>query len=203
MEPAQASLSMSPADPVFHSVVAIDDHPIVLESIQALLAGSPQLQLVATAADGARGLQLIRTARPKLAIVDINLPSLDGLELVRRVRAQRHDIGLVVTSAQTTGNEARLAFLAGANAYVPKSEATSALTAALLLAARGYLSFPASAMGAAEGAGLATLTQREMRVNQLLAEGHRNTEIAKRLGISPKTVSTFKHRISRKVGLPG
>lgn len=145
---------------------------------------------------------MIRSARPKLAIVDINLPNLDGLELVRRVRAQRRDIGLVVTSAQTTGNEARLAFLAGANAYVPKSEATSVLTAALLLAARGYLSFPASAMGPSEGAGLATLTQREMRVNQLLAEGHRNTEIAKRLGISPKTVSTFKHRILRKVGLP-
>ncbi|MDP1238597.1 response regulator transcription factor, partial [Klebsiella pneumoniae] len=80
----------------FHSVVAIDDHPIVLESIQALLAGSPHLQLVATAADGAQGLQLIRSARPKLAIVDINLPNLDGLELVRRVRAQRRDIGLVV-----------------------------------------------------------------------------------------------------------
>lgn len=159
---------MSATEPTFHSVVAIDDHPIVLESIQALLAGSPHLQLVATAADG----------------------------------AQRRDIGLVVTSAQTTGNEARLAFLAGANAYVPKSEATSVLTAALLLAARGYLSFPASAMGPSEGAGLATLTQREMRVNQLLAEGHRNTEIAKRLGISPKTVSTFKHRILRKVGLP-
>ncbi|CAG2149671.1 response regulator transcription factor [Ralstonia mannitolilytica] len=193
---------MSTADSSFHSVVAIDDHPIVLESIHALLAGSPHLRLVATAADGAEGLQLIRSARPKLAIVDINLPSLDGLELVRRVRAQRHDIGLVVTSADTTGHEARLAFLAGANAYVPKSEATSVLTAALQLAARGYLSFPRSAIGASEGSGLDTLTKREMRVNQLLAEGYRNTEIARRLGISPKTVSTFKHRISRKIGLP-
>ncbi|MCO5400732.1 response regulator [Ralstonia soli] len=192
---------MSTVDPTFYSVVAIDDHPIVLESIQALLAGSPQLQLVATAADGAQGLQLVRSAAPKLAIVDINLPNLDGLELVRRVRAQRQDIGFVMTSSDTTGNEARLAFLAGANAYVPKSEATSVLTAALLLAARGYLAFPTTAMSPAEGGGIATLTQREMRVNQLLAEGHRNTEIAKRLGISPKTVSTFKHRISRKVGL--
>ncbi|WP_426395665.1 response regulator [Ralstonia sp. R-29] len=191
---------MSAIGHAFHSVVAIDDHPIVLESIQALLAGSPHLQLVATAADGAQGLQLIRSARPKLAIVDMNLPGLDGLELVRRVRAQQQDIGLVMTSAETTGNEARLAFLAGANAYVPKSEATSVLTAALLLAARGYLSFPTSAMGASEGAGLATLTKREMRVNQLVAEGHRNTEIAKRLGISPKTVSTFKHRITKKIG---
>ncbi len=193
---------MSPVGQAFHSVVAIDDHPIVLESIQALLAGSPHLQLIATAADGAAGLQLIRSARPKLAIVDMNLPGLDGLELVRRVRAQRQDIGLVMMSAETTGNEARLAFLAGANAYVPKSEATSVLAAALQLAARGYLAFPHSAMGPSEGAGLDTLTKRELRVNQLLAEGHRNTEIAKRLGISPKTVSTFKHRISKKVGLP-
>lgn len=54
---------MSATEPTFHSVVAIDDHPIVLESIQALLAGSPHLQLVATAADGAQGLQLIRSAR--------------------------------------------------------------------------------------------------------------------------------------------
>lgn len=193
---------MSAVGQAFHAVVAIDDHPIVLESIRGLLAGSPHLQLIATAADGAEGLQLIRSARPKLAIVDMNLPSLDGLELVRRIRAQRQDIGLVMTSAGTTGNEARQAFLAGANAYVPKSEATSVLTAALLLAARGYLSFPSTAMGPSEGAGLATLTKRELRVNQLLAEGHRNTEIAKRLGISPKTVSTFKHRISKKVGLP-
>lgn len=193
---------MSTVGQAFHSVVAIDDHPIVLESIQALLAGSPHLQLVATAADGAQGLQLIRSARPKLAIVDINLPSLDGLELVRRVRAQHQDIGLVLISSETTGNQARMAFLAGANAFVPKAEATGVLTAALLLAARGYLAFPQAAMGPSEEAGLATLTKRELRVNQLLAEGFGNTEIARRLGISPKTVSTFKHRISKKVGLP-
>jgi len=91
---------MSPVGQAFHSVVAIDDHPLVLESIQALLAGSPYLRLVATAADGAEGLQLIRSARPKLAIIDINLPSLDGLELVRRIRAQRQDIGIVTISAR-------------------------------------------------------------------------------------------------------
>ena len=56
-------------------------------------------------------------------------------------------------------------------------------------------------MGPTEGAGLATLTKRELRVNQLLTQGYGNTEIAQRLGISPKTVSTFKHRISKKVGL--
>ena len=192
---------MSAVGQAFHSVVAIDDHPLVLESIQALLAGSPYLQLVATAADGAEGLQLIRSARPKLAIIDINLPSLDGLELVRRVRAQRQDIGIVTISSESADDNARLAFLAGANAYVEKSEATAVLSAALLLAARGYLSFPHAAMGPAEGAGMATLTKRELRVNQLLTQGYGNTEIAQRLGISPKTVSTFKHRISKKVGL--
>jgi len=194
---------MSTVGQAFHSVVAIDDHPIVLESIQALLDGSPHLQLVATAADGAQGLQLIRSARPKLAIVDMNLPGLDGLELVRRVRAQHQDIGLVMISAGNTDNDARLAFLAGANAYVAKSEATSVLAAALLMAARGYRTFPnaaMAAMGPSEGSGPGMLTKRECRVNQLLAQGHGNTEIAKRLGISPKTVSTFKHRISKKVG---
>ncbi|WP_439890892.1 response regulator [Ralstonia sp. 25C] len=187
------------------SVIAIDKHPIVLQSIHALLAQSPHFRLVGTATDGSDGLQLLRTTRPKLAIIDLNLPTLDGLELARRVRIHGLDLGIVMTSGGSEELDSRLALLAGANAYVGKSESTSLLTAALLLVAHGYVGFHRSSISSvapAEMDALGHLTKREYRINQLVAEGYRNVEIAKRLGISPKTVSSLKHRISRKVSGP-
>jgi DNA-binding NarL/FixJ family response regulator len=167
-----------------------------------LLADSPHLQLVATATDGAEGLQLIRSARPDLAIVDINLPGLDGIELVRRVRAQDQDIGLVLTSGGNVAEDARLSLQAGANAYVGKAESPILLTAALLLVRRGYLAAPGRSigtLGVEEAMCFGVLTKREFRVHQLLCEGYGNGEIAQRLGISPKTVSSFKNRIAKKM----
>ncbi len=187
-----------------HSVVAIDDHPFILESIRTYLEKSPNFQLIATAMDGAEGLRLLRDTSPDLAVIDINLPKLDGLEIVRRVRAQGQDVGIVMISGGKAIQDARLSMLAGANGYVGKSEAADLLLAAMTLARRGYLSFPLSSIGqdSAENPVPGILTKREARVLQLLAEGYSIAEIANRLGISPKTVSTFKYRISQKVDLP-
>jgi two-component system response regulator FimZ (fimbrial Z protein) len=110
-----------------------------------------------------------------------------------------------MTSPGNNEIDSRLAFYAGADAYIGKSVDPSNLIAAVVLAAQGNIIFPNSAVGflAPTGAtGLGLLTKRELRVHQLLAEGLSNIEIASKLGTSRKTVSTFKSRIASKVGLP-
>ncbi|MET3448196.1 DNA-binding NarL/FixJ family response regulator [Ralstonia sp. 1138] len=139
-------------------------------------------------------------------IIDINLTRLDGLELVRRVRAQ-HAIGIVVTSGGNSIEDSRLAFHAGANAYVNKSAPISVLNAALILAGNGYVGFPSRSISITfskrKVGASGKLTARELRVQQLLAEGCRNVEVAQRLGVSPKTVATFKNRILKKMSGEG
>lgn len=185
------------------SVVAVDDHPFILESIRANLHRHGRYALVAVAADGVEGLRVLRQLRPALAVIDINLPGLDGLEVVRRVRAIEQPTRIVVLSGGDPERDAQLARWAGASAYVSKSHPFHLLAAALDMVQQGYSAFP-DAIGQAEprgeGAGNAVqLTPRESRVSQLLADGYDNLEIATRLGISPKTVATFKHRVSRKM----
>ena len=196
---------MSSTDQSFQTVVAVDSHPIILESIRVLLERSARYRLAATATDGLEGLQLVRASHPTVAVVDFNLPNLDGLELVRRVRAQGHRVPIVMTSAGSREIDSRLAFYAGADAYIGKDQDTSNLKSAIILAAQGHIIFPNFSIGFLtpnETMGLGLLTKRELRVHQLLAEGLTNIDIGKKLGISRKTVSTFKSRIAQKVGLP-
>ncbi|MDW3686031.1 response regulator transcription factor [Cupriavidus sp. CV2] len=186
------------------SVVAVDDHPFILESIRANLHRHGRFELVAVAVDGVEGLRVLRQLRPALAVVDINLPGLDGLEVVRRVRAVEQPTRIVVLSGGDPERDAPLARWAGASAYVSKSHPFHLLAAALDMVHQGYIAFPDTVGNTSldDEAGrrkAKQLTPRESRVFQLLSEGYDNLEIATRLGISPKTVATFKHRVSKKL----
>ncbi|MDF3887352.1 response regulator [Cupriavidus basilensis] len=189
------------------SVVAVDDHPFILESIRANLHRHGRYALVAVAADGVEGLRVLRQLRPALAVVDINLPGLDGLEVVRRVRAIEPPTRIVVLSGGDPERDAQLARWAGASAYVSKSHPFHLLAAALDMVQQGYAVFPEAICNAGNDgettANATRLTPRESRVHQLLSDGYDNLEIATRLGISPKTVATFKHRVARKLARPG
>jgi len=182
-------------------VVIIDDHPIIRGTIASVLRADPELELVGESGDGEDGLAMVLTKHPDLVIIDLDLPRLDGLTMIRRIRANNIKISILVLSAKPEHIMAGYARNAGANGYVSKGREISELVTALKTVLFGYDCFPADNGDVAPASGLSTLSAREVEVLQHLARGVSNRDIAGRLSLSDKTVSTYKSRIQEKLGL--
>ncbi|MEC5409522.1 response regulator transcription factor [Paraburkholderia sp. MPAMCS5] len=182
-------------------IVVIDDHPIIRGTIANVLRADPELELVGECGDGEDGLQMVLTEKPDMVIVDLDLPRLDGLSLIRRIREENLKISILVLSAKPEDVMAGYTRTAGANGYVGKGRQMSELITALKTILFGYDCFPADAAGPAPENALSSLSVREVEVLQHLARGASNRDIASRLFLSDKTVSTYKSRIQEKLGL--
>lgn len=182
-------------------IVIIDDHPIIRGTIASVLRADPELDLVGESGDGEDGLAMVLAERPDLVIVDLDLPRLDGLTMIRRIRAKNIKISILVLSAKPEHIMAGYARNAGANGYVGKGREISELVTALKTLLFGYDCFPADNGDVAPAGGLSALSAREVEVLQHLARGVSNRDIAGRLCLSDKTVSTYKNRIQEKLGL--
>lgn len=187
-------------------VLLIEDHPIVTLGIEELF-GQAGLTVVGKAADANAALDVARAVEWDVAVVDLKLPGAVGTSVVRDLRAAWPDRGLVVYSAAqplTVGVEA---VFAGAKGFVAKSDSYHELVAAVRAVAEGRTHLPDAitdvlvrrAQG--EGAPHTSLTARQREVLQLMLQGDSLTEIAARLGISDKTVSTHKRRIFDHLGI--
>jgi DNA-binding NarL/FixJ family response regulator len=196
------------------TAVLADDHPIVRQGLRTLLAGEGGCTVVGEAADGLTAIDLIARLRPDVAILDVQLPDLDGLEVARRAREKAPEAKVVMLSMH--GDEPYVvdALRYGALGYVLKGSATSDLIAAVhaAVAGRRFLSAPlaeraidAYARRAEETARpldrYELLTAREREVLQLAAQGMSNAEIGERLAISPRTAETHRANLMRKLGL--
>ncbi|MBW9106323.1 response regulator transcription factor [Paraburkholderia phenoliruptrix] len=182
-------------------IVIIDDHPIIRGTIANVLRADPELDLVGECGDGEDGLQMVLREKPDLVIVDLDLPRLDGLSMIRRIREENLKICILVLSAKPEDVMAGYTRTAGANGYVGKGRNMSELITALKTVLFGYDCFPADATGSAPENALSALSAREVEVLQHLARGASNRDIASRLFLSDKTVSTYKSRIQEKLGL--
>jgi two-component system response regulator FimZ (fimbrial Z protein) len=182
-------------------IVIIDDHPIIRRTIASVLRADPEFDLVGESGDGQDGLAMVLTEDPDLVIVDLDLPRLDGLTMIRRIRAKNIKICILVLSAKPEHIMARYARNAGANGYVGKGREISELVTALKTVLFGYDCFPADIGDVVPVSGLSALSAREVEVLQHLARGVSNRDIAGRLSLSDKTVSTYKGRIQEKLGL--
>jgi len=189
----------------------VDDHPIVRRGLRALLDAEPDLEVVAEAEDFAGAFAALASARPDVILVDVSLGGSDGLELVQRIRAA-HSLPILVLSIHDETLYAERAVRAGANGYVMKHEATRVVVDAIRSVLRGqvwlseritsrfvraYLGAPAPE----ERPLLSCLTDRELQVFHLIAQGLGTGGIAKSLGISRKTVETHRAHIKEKLGL--
>jgi two-component system, NarL family, response regulator NreC len=193
------------------TVGLIDDHHMVREGLRALLAMEQDLEVVGEAANTADGLSMVRRARPKVAIIDVLMHGLSGLELARQVSEQLPGTSILMLSM--TGGEAYVhqALRNGAAGYVLKDSAVTVLTAAIreVAAGRRYLSAPLSERSFESYLETAdsletdydTLTDREREIFQLAAEGHNNVGIANQLTISPRTVEIHRLNMMRKLKL--
>jgi two-component system response regulator FimZ (fimbrial Z protein) len=182
-------------------IAIIDDHPIIRGTIASVLRADPELEVVGECGDGEEGLHMVLEEKPDLVIIDLDLPRLDGLSIIRHIREENLKICILVLSAKPEDVMAGYMRAAGANGYVGKGRQMSELITALKTILYGYDCFPADATGAMPENPLGALSVREVEVLQHLARGASNRDIASRLFLSDKTVSTYKGRIQEKLGL--
>jgi DNA-binding NarL/FixJ family response regulator len=188
-------------------ILLVEDHAIVRRGVRSLIEGRAGWQLVGETADGAEGLQLALSDPPDVAIIDISLPRLDGIELTRQLKAARPEVRVLLFTVHDEEEAVRRGLEAGARGYLLKTDAESELEAALtaLGSNRPYFSATISEMLLAAGSGRTrktlqeTLTARETEVLRLIARGHANREIARVLGVTPKTVETHRAAVMRKL----
>jgi two-component system, NarL family, nitrate/nitrite response regulator NarL len=185
-------------------VLVVDDHPIVREGVRRILESAPDMQVVGEANDGASALALATRLVPDAAVVDVGLPDMSGLALVRLLKAQRGELTVVMLSMYDDAEYARESRAAGASAYVVKDSAATMLATQLRLAVGGSGAAPptaASPSAPTPWERIAQLTPRECDVLRGVASGQTNKAIAASLGISPRTVETHRERLMRKLGI--
>ncbi|MGC7838641.1 response regulator [Pseudomonas sp. L7] len=184
-------------------VLIVDDHPLICQAIRHALKPSG-FEAVGETADGVDALRMIESLKPDIVILDIGLEKIDGLSVLKRIRREKLDVRVLVYTSQAKESYAARCLHAGASGFVSKNEATGKLVQAVETIADGYIFFPKAAMpllGSTPATTLDDLTDREMQVLRMLAEGMSNGEIAVRLSVSNKTVSGHKVSIQSKLGV--
>jgi DNA-binding NarL/FixJ family response regulator len=188
-------------------VLIADDHTLVREGLRQLLASTGDIRVEAEAADGDQALALVKANDYDLAVLDMSMPGISGIELIKRVRLEKPRLRVLVLSMHGEQQYAARALKAGASGYLTKDSASALLVGAIRKIAAGgvHISEAAAAQlvaGQASDAATHTrLSNREFEVFRLLVEGLGPTDIADRLHLSVKTVSTHKTRILEKMGM--
>ncbi|MBY0276424.1 response regulator transcription factor [Candidatus Binatia bacterium] len=193
-------------------VLVVDDHPIVRQGLRLLLESESDFAVCGEAADTAAALRATRELAPDVVIVDLTLPGVGGIELIKSLHAEHPGLSILVLSMHDDVLYAERSLRAGAAGYVSKNDAPDTLVRALrrVLAGDRYLSERASS---ALFASLATpfrgsvgnpierLSDRELEVFRLIGDGVGTRQIAERLHLSVKTVETHRARIKDKLGI--
>ena len=192
-------------------ILIIDDHPIVRRGLAGLINEADDLTVSGEADSLADGLTQLRNIKPDLALVDLSLGDGHGLELIKQARAEGITTRLLVVSMMDESLYADRVLRAGAEGYLRKEEATDNIVTAIreVLIGKVYLSPTATArvlnqVASKEGVDktpIETLSDRELEVFELLGNGLASREIAERLGLSVKTVETYREKIKAKLGL--
>ena len=197
------------------SIVIADDHPIVRAGLKQAIESDPSLRVVAEAADGEAALERIRECRPAVAVIDIDMPKLDGLGVARALQKERLPVRLVFLTIHGEEDLFHAAMDLQARAYLLKESALTEIAQGLRAVAAGqyYVSAPLTgylvqhhtrAKRLAETTpGVDPLTATEQRVLHLIAGGQSSKEIGATLGISYRTVENHRTNICQKLGLAG
>jgi two-component system, NarL family, response regulator NreC len=189
------------------SVVLADDHHVVRSGLRVLLEGDGRFEVLAEAGDVVGTLEAVRSSRPQVLVLDLNMGGESSLDAIPELRSEMPQTQIVVLTMQENPAFAQAALRAGALGYVLKDAADTELMNAIALAAEGrtYLNPELGARLAtqpAEGEGRPdNLSPREVQVLKLIALGHTNGEIASSLFLSVRTVESHRAHIQQKLGL--
>jgi len=192
-------------------VLLADDHTLFREGLRALLERRAEFQVIGEAGDGREALDLIDRIRPDVAILDISMPHLSGLEVAARAQRASPSTRVVILTMHAGESYVAHALRAGVAGYLLKESAAAELETALSAVMRGeiYLSPSISRhvvegflhTGKGEAHPLAGLTPRQREILQLVAEGKANKEIATALGLALKTVEAHRAQLMERLGI--
>jgi DNA-binding NarL/FixJ family response regulator len=190
-------------------IVLADDHALVRTGLRGIVSGFENMEVVGEASDGHQALQLIATLNPDVALVDVTMPRLNGIELAERVAREHPRTRVVILSMHSDTSFVRAALRAGAAGYLLKNADRSELDQALRAVARGetWVSPGVSkavveALAVDPAAGpRELLTPRQREILQLVAEGNSTKEIAHGLQLSVKTVETHRSQMMDRLGI--
>jgi len=189
-------------------VLLADDHAVVRAGLREILADTGDIKVVGEAANGQEVLSRVREQEFDVVVLDMSMPGRSGIDLIKQVKGEKPKLRLLILSMHGEQQYAVRALKAGAAGYLTKDSAVDQLVAAIRRVAGGgaYISSETAerlAMDAARGTDAAPhtrLSDREFQIFQLIAAGKSITEIARRLSLSVKTISTHKSRILDKMG---
>lgn len=189
-------------------IVLIDDHALMRTGLRLIIDKQPDMEIVAEADDGTEGIALIKRLRPDIALVDVHMPGVSGVEVTERVRRAKLETRIVILTIAGAAPFPRRLLELGASGYVTKGCPADELLKAIRNAAAGrrHLSPDvaqelALAIGDAAAAPFEELSARELEVAMMLARGRSMPDIADRLKLSAKTVATYKYRLYEKLNV--
>ncbi len=178
--------------------VVVDDHMIVRDGIRMRLDPA-RIDVVGEAGDGRRGLELIGELEPDVALVDLRMPGLDGMEVAAALRDAGSRTKVIIYSGQASPELLERAFAVGAVGYVGKESHRDILASAIDVVLGGERFVDPTIAARMIGRSDVTLSAREQQVLELMGEGLANTAIAERLGIAPETVRHHVSAVLRKL----
>lgn len=189
-------------------VMIVDDHPVARLAVKMIIE-KERLEIVAESDDGLQAIKLVKQFSPDLLIIDIDIPTLNGIDAVQRLRKDGFSGGILVLSGKDGDHYIRRCASAGADGFISKRHDLNELHDALRAIRGGYGYFPAKRLlqsqilgeGNSETNKIAGLSPKELDVLRYLARGMKVVEIAQIMNISDKTVSTYKSRLMVKLGL--
>jgi DNA-binding NarL/FixJ family response regulator len=192
------------------SLILVDDHEVVREGLRHLLAAEPDLEVLAAFGDGREAVRFAVSAEPDVAIVDIAMPGLNGVEVTRQIHDACPASQVLILSMHADPEYLYQAFRAGARGYLVKDSAGSELVSAVraVHGGRRYLSRKLDEAAIdrylrerGDENPLERLSARERQVLQLVVEGRTSAEVAGMLKLSPKSVDTYRSRLMAKLAL--
>ena len=201
LEPVPRAQTASDRETV--RVLIANHQPIVRHGLRALIASEPDLQVIGEAEDGGEAVRLARRLRPNVVLIDLSIPTVDGISATRMIRAELRDTQVIVMTGVHEDASAIEAIRAGAAAYLLKDARIDDLLRTIRGAGAGQVALPAQTVARMVRlvGGHAVLSQREMDVMYLVARGLANKQVARELGITESTVKTHVSGILSKLGL--
>ncbi len=188
-------------------ILIADDHAVVRQGLRMFLALDPEFQIVGEASDGAEALEMARALRPDVVLMDLLMPVMDGIEATAAIRRELPDTEVLALTSVLEDGSVVGAVRAGAIGYLLKDAKAAELCRAIRAACAGQVQLPPRVAErllreVRAPIGPESLTEREVEVLRLLAEGRSNREIAEALTITEKTVKSHVSSILGKLGVP-
>lgn len=189
-------------------IALVDDHALMRTGLRMILEKQPDMEIVGEADDGERGLTSIKQTQPDIALVDVHMPGISGVELTERARRAKISTRIVILTVASEAPFPRRLLEAGAWGYLTKGCPAEELIKAIRQVADGKRYIGADvvqqlALATMDGdeSPFQKLSARELEIAIMLSQGHKANTIAKRLHLSEKTVATYKARLFEKLGI--